>query len=219
MISIRIIQIIHISLKFNQRFFIFSFVNWCLQNGSVGKGICYLHHQIPVFNIQPHNMGKNNKYSRCIDTSLLFICLNKRLNYMQGKNLKMSKQIYYICLPCSYYYFIWKLYQCMNIQLIYIFTIIKIIELICVDLYQVLGCGVFAVGIWMQANRDSFSVVLPSHSFLTAASLVIIAGAITLVIGFVGCYGAIAENKSMMVVVSFISLFFFPVSQMCSLNC
>lgn len=82
MISIRIIQIIHISLKFNQRFFIFSFVNWCLQNGSVGKGICYLHHQIPVFNIQPHNMGKNNKYSRCIDTSLLFICLYKRLNYM-----------------------------------------------------------------------------------------------------------------------------------------
>lgn len=58
----------------------------------------------------------------------------------------------------------------------------------------------------MQANRDSFSVVLPSHSFLTAASLVIIAGAITLVIGFVGCCGAIAENKCMMVVVSFVSL-------------
>lgn len=73
-------------------------------------------------------------------------------------------------------------------------------------LIKVLGCGVFAVGIWMQANRDSFSVVLPSHSFLTAASLVIIAGAITLVIGFVGCCGAIAENKCMMVVVSFVSL-------------
>jgi hypothetical protein len=55
----------------------------------------------------------------------------------------------------------------------------------------------------MQANRDSFSVVLPTYSFLTAASLVIIAGTITLVIGFVGCCGAIAENKCMMVVVSF----------------
>ncbi|XP_048727193.1 tetraspanin-4 isoform X2 [Ostrea edulis] len=52
----------------------------------------------------------------------------------------------------------------------------------------------------MQANRDSFSVVLPTYSFLTAASLVIIAGTITLVIGFVGCCGAIAENKCMMVV-------------------
>ncbi|XP_078331110.1 tetraspanin-9-like [Crassostrea virginica] len=62
-------------------------------------------------------------------------------------------------------------------------------------LIWVLGCGVFAVGIWMQANRESFSVVLPSYSFLTAASLVIIAGTITLVIGFVGCCGAVAENK------------------------
>lgn len=102
-----------------------------------------------------------------------------------------------------------SLYQCINIQLNCIFNIIKIIELFGVDLYKVLGCGVFAVGIWMQANRDSFSVVLPSHSFLTAASLVIIAGAITLVIGFVGCCGAIAENKCMMVVVSFVSIFFF----------
>ncbi|XP_078333842.1 tetraspanin-4-like [Crassostrea virginica] len=67
-------------------------------------------------------------------------------------------------------------------------------------LIWVLGCGVFAVGIWMQANRESFSVVLPSYSFLTAASLVIIAGTITLVIGFVGCCGAVAENKCMMVV-------------------
>uniref|UniRef100_K1P6P0 Tetraspanin n=1 Tax=Magallana gigas TaxID=29159 RepID=K1P6P0_MAGGI len=77
---------------------------------------------------------------------------------------------------------------------------IKYLFLIFNIIIWVLGCGVFAVGIWMQANRDSFSVVLPSHSFLTAASLVIIAGAITLVIGFVGCCGAIAENKCMMVV-------------------
>lgn len=94
-------------------------------------------------------------------------------------------------------------------------------------LIKVLGCGVFAVGIWMQANRDSFSVVLPSHSFLTAASLVIIAGAITLVIGFVGCCGAIAENKCMMVVVSFVSLcicFLYPkclllIKDVCNYTC
>lgn len=143
MISIRIIHIIHISLKFNQRFFIFSFVNWCLQNGSVGKGICYLHHQIPVFNIQPHNMGKNNKYSRCIDTSLLLFASIKGWITCREKTWKCQNRfiIYVshavIIISNIFRKALWKLslYQCINIQLIYIFTIVKIIELICVDLY------------------------------------------------------------------------------------
>ncbi|XP_041365676.1 tetraspanin-9-like [Gigantopelta aegis] len=62
-----------------------------------------------------------------------------------------------------------------------------------------LGCGVLALGIWLQVNRGPFVSLLPAYSFLSASALCITAGAIILVVGFLGCCGAFLENQCMLI--------------------
>ncbi|KAK3101608.1 hypothetical protein FSP39_004826 [Pinctada imbricata] len=65
---------------------------------------------------------------------------------------------------------------------------------------QILGCGGLVVGVWMEINKEPYGVVLPSHAYLKATSLLISASVITLIIGFVGCCGSLIENRGMLVV-------------------
>ena len=65
------------------------------------------------------------------------------------------------------------------------------------------------MGIWLQVNRGPFVSLLPAYSFLSASALCITAGAIILVVGFLGCCGAFLENQCMLIGVSVLYFIYF----------
>ncbi|KAK3570514.1 hypothetical protein QTP86_020089 [Hemibagrus guttatus] len=67
---------------------------------------------------------------------------------------------------------------------------------------QLCGCGLLGVGIWLAVSQGSFATFSPSFPSLSAANLVIAIGAIVMVTGFLGCLGAIKENKCLLLSVS-----------------
>ncbi|KAL8207696.1 UNVERIFIED_CONTAM: Tetraspanin-9, partial [Gekko kuhli] len=60
------------------------------------------------------------------------------------------------------------------------------------------GCGLLGVGIWLSVSQGNFATFSPSFPSLSAANLVIALGAIIMVTGFLGCLGAIKENKCLL---------------------
>lgn len=68
---------------------------------------------------------------------------------------------------------------------------------------QLCGCGLLGVGIWLSVSQGSFATFSPSFPSLSAANMVIAIGAIVMVTGFLGCLGAIKENKCLLLSVSY----------------
>lgn len=64
-------------------------------------------------------------------------------------------------------------------------------------LFFLLGCGILGVGIWLKLEKGDYAQV-SSYNFLTAANLAIAAGAIILIVAFLGCCGAAKEIRSML---------------------
>lgn len=60
------------------------------------------------------------------------------------------------------------------------------------------GCGLLGVGVWLSVSQGSFATLSPSFPSLSAANLIIILGAVVMVTGFLGCLGAIKENKCLL---------------------
>uniref|UniRef100_A0A4W2DMH1 Tetraspanin-4 n=2 Tax=Bos indicus x Bos taurus TaxID=30522 RepID=A0A4W2DMH1_BOBOX len=60
------------------------------------------------------------------------------------------------------------------------------------------GCGILGVGIWLAATQGNFATLSSSFPSLSAANLLIVTGAFVMAIGFVGCIGAIKENKCLL---------------------
>uniref|UniRef100_A0A8C7VNA4 Tetraspanin n=1 Tax=Oncorhynchus mykiss TaxID=8022 RepID=A0A8C7VNA4_ONCMY len=58
------------------------------------------------------------------------------------------------------------------------------------------GCGLLGVGVWLSVSQGSFATLSPSFPSISAANLIITLGAVIMVTGFLGCLGAIKENKS-----------------------
>lgn len=59
------------------------------------------------------------------------------------------------------------------------------------------GCGWFGVGIWLSFKQTEFSS-LPSFPSLSAANLLLVAGGIIMVTGFLGCLGALKEQRCLL---------------------
>ncbi|XP_052066529.1 CD9 antigen-like [Mytilus californianus] len=69
-------------------------------------------------------------------------------------------------------------------------------------LFWLLGCAMLGVGIWILVDDefDKYTDGVDEFSLLyTAAYVVIVVGIIIMVIGFLGCCGAIRENQIMLV--------------------
>uniref|UniRef100_A0A8C7E354 Tetraspanin-9 n=1 Tax=Naja naja TaxID=35670 RepID=A0A8C7E354_NAJNA len=77
------------------------------------------------------------------------------------------------------------------------------------------GCGLLGVGIWLSVSQGNFATFSPTFPSLSAANLVIAIGSIVMVTAFLGCLGAIKENKCLLLSVSWIccSGFLFHVSE------
>ncbi|XP_015912457.1 tetraspanin-4 [Parasteatoda tepidariorum] len=69
-------------------------------------------------------------------------------------------------------------------------------SLCCINLlFWVLGCGMLGVGLWLNQSYRGYSKVLISHHVLSGDYLVIVAGVLTFLLGFLGCCGAWFQNK------------------------
>ncbi|KAK7129854.1 hypothetical protein R3I93_019486 [Phoxinus phoxinus] len=65
-------------------------------------------------------------------------------------------------------------------------------------LFWLSGCGLLGVGIWLSVSQGSFATFSPSFPSISAANLVITLGSVVMVTGFLGCLGAIKENKCLL---------------------
>ncbi|KAF6122371.1 tetraspanin 9 [Phyllostomus discolor] len=69
-------------------------------------------------------------------------------------------------------------------------------------IFWLCGCGLLGVGIWLSVSQGNFATFSPSFPSLSAANLVIAIGTIVMVTGFLGCLGAIKENKCLLLSVN-----------------
>lgn len=67
---------------------------------------------------------------------------------------------------------------------------------------QLGGCGILGVGIWLAVTQGNFATLSSSFPSLSAANLLIATGTIVMIVGFLGCIGAIKENKYFLLSVS-----------------
>lgn len=59
----------------------------------------------------------------------------------------------------------------------------------------------FGVGVWLSFTQAEFSSLPLSFPSLSAANLLLVAGGITMVTGFLGCLGALKEQRCLLVMV------------------
>ncbi|NXH53184.1 CD82 protein, partial [Rhabdornis inornatus] len=67
-------------------------------------------------------------------------------------------------------------------------------------LFQILGAVILGFGIWILADKTSFIAVLQrsSPSLTTSAYILIAVGALTMLMGFLGCLGAVNEIRCLL---------------------
>ncbi|TSK13221.1 CD9 antigen [Bagarius yarrelli] len=68
-------------------------------------------------------------------------------------------------------------------------------------LFWLAGTGVLAIGLWLRFDKKTeglFQVENSPSTFLTGVYILIVAGALMMVVGFLGCCGAIRESQCML---------------------
>ncbi|EHB01610.1 Tetraspanin-1 [Heterocephalus glaber] len=80
------------------------------------------------------------------------------------------------------------------------FSFLKTMTIIFNTLIFLSGAALLAVGIWVSVDGPSFMKMFGSQSssamqFVNVGYFLIAAGAVLFVLGFLGCYGALSENK------------------------
>lgn len=69
---------------------------------------------------------------------------------------------------------------------------------------QLGGCGILGVGVWLSVTQGNFATLSSSLPSLSAANLLIAVGTIIMVIGCLGCVGAVKESRPLLLTVSYL---------------
>ncbi|XP_035674532.1 CD151 antigen-like isoform X2 [Branchiostoma floridae] len=77
---------------------------------------------------------------------------------------------------------------------------LKVLLLIFNFLFWCSGAAVLWLGIWILQTKTKYVALLNSATYPACAWILIVAGVIICIIGFVGCCGAIRENKTCLIV-------------------
>lgn len=94
------------------------------------------------------------------------------------------------------------------------FSFLKTVTIIFNMLVFLCGAALLAVGIWVSVDGPSFMKIFGPLSstamqFVNVGYFLIAAGAVLFVLGFLGCYGALSENKCALMMFFFILLIIF----------
>ena len=70
--------------------------------------------------------------------------------------------------------------------------------------FQLFGAVITGIATWLKVDQKFWEIQtgLDLQQFSSATTILIIAGVVIMVIGFLGCYGAIAETLWMLILVS-----------------
>ncbi|XP_005991000.1 tetraspanin-4 isoform X2 [Latimeria chalumnae] len=60
------------------------------------------------------------------------------------------------------------------------------------------GCGLLGVGVWLAATQSKFGTLSPTFPSLSAANLFMVTGSVIMIIGFIGCLGAVTERRCLL---------------------
>ncbi|MBN3316048.1 TSN9 protein, partial [Atractosteus spatula] len=60
------------------------------------------------------------------------------------------------------------------------------------------GCGLFGVGVWLSFTQADFASLPFYFPSISAANLLLVAGGVTMVTGFLGCLGALKEQRCLL---------------------
>lgn len=72
---------------------------------------------------------------------------------------------------------------------------------------QLGGCGILGVGVWLSVTQGNFATLSSSLPSLSAANLLIAVGTIIMVIGCLGCVGAVKESRPLLLTVNYFTVF------------
>nr|DBA34036.1 TPA: hypothetical protein GDO54_001642 [Pyxicephalus adspersus] len=75
-------------------------------------------------------------------------------------------------------------------------------------LFWALGCSIVAIGIYFVVH-NIYGSLFPNIPSLTTGNVLILFGCVIMVFGFIGCMGAIKENKCLLLTVSIYRRFMF----------
>ncbi|XP_005398745.1 PREDICTED: tetraspanin-1 [Chinchilla lanigera] len=94
------------------------------------------------------------------------------------------------------------------------FSFIKTITIIFNTVIFLCGAALLAVGIWVSVDGPSFVKIFGPLSssamqFVNVGYFLIAAGVVLFILGFLGCYGALSENKCALMMFFFILLLIF----------
>ncbi|MED6294325.1 Tetraspanin-11, partial [Characodon lateralis] len=76
-------------------------------------------------------------------------------------------------------------------------------------LFWVGGAAVLGVGVWTLVEKSDYLSLLASSTFAVSAYILILAGSLVVVTGFLGCCAVIREQKSCLSTYFFLLLFIF----------
>lgn len=60
------------------------------------------------------------------------------------------------------------------------------------------GCGILGVGVWLAVTQGKFATLSYTFPSLSAASLFMVTGSVIMVVGFIGCLGAVTERRCLL---------------------
>ena len=72
-----------------------------------------------------------------------------------------------------------------------------------VFLLQIAGAAILGIGIWTEIDPGQFDAFLGNSGYSLPAKILIAAGAFVMIVGFLGCCGAIRESRLLLGLVCF----------------
>ena len=74
--------------------------------------------------------------------------------------------------------------------------------LISIQYFQICGALCLGVGLWLNLSYQGYATLYPHHPGLSAESIFIVIGALSLLISFFGCCGSFFESRCCLIIVS-----------------
>lgn len=66
---------------------------------------------------------------------------------------------------------------------------------------QLCGCALVGTALWLRYTNRGYATLQPDHAALSADSLLLVVGSVSLVVAFFGCCGAWFQSRCLLIFV------------------